>query len=121
MLPRLLIVDDHDGFRCVARAMLEADGFAVVGEAVDGQGAIASAAALRPDVVLLDLQLPGMDGFDVALLLAALPDPPIVVLTSSRPIEDLRRRTESSPVAGFLAKHELSGEAINAMVGAPGA
>jgi CheY-like chemotaxis protein len=120
MRPRMLIVDDHDGFRSVARTMLEAEGFAVVGEAVDGQSAVASAGALRPDVVLLDVHLPGLDGFDVARLLAALPDPPAVVLTSSRPIEDLRRRTESSPVAGFLAKHELSGAAINAMVGVPG-
>lgn len=81
---------------------------------------MASAGPLRPDIVLLDVHLPGMDGFDVALLLAALPDPPAVVLTSSRPIEDLRRRTESSPAAGFVAKHELSGAAINAMVRAPG-
>ncbi len=120
MRPRILIVDDHDGFRSVARAMLEAEGFAVVGDATDGQSAVASAGALRPDVVLLDVHLPGMDGFEVALLLAALPDPPTVILTSSRPIEDLRRRTESSPAVGFLSKHELSGAAINAMVREPG-
>ena len=62
---RILIVDDHPSFRRCARALLEADGFAVIGEAEDGEGALSAIGSLRPDVVLLDVQLPDMDGFAV--------------------------------------------------------
>lgn len=113
----VLIVDDHAGFRAVVRTMLEADGFVVVGEAVDGDSAVRAAATLRPGVVLLDVHLPDMDGFAVSDRLAALASPPAVVLISSRPIADLRRRVAASPVAGFLSKDELSGAAISGLVG----
>lgn len=113
----ILIVDDHAGFRAVARTMLEADGFDVVGEAVDGVSALRAAATLRPSMVLLDVHLPDMDGFAVSDRLAALTPPPAVVLVSSRPIADLRRRVAASRVAGFLSKHELSGAAITSLVG----
>jgi DNA-binding NarL/FixJ family response regulator len=116
MRPRVLIVDDHEGYRSLARAMLEADGFDVVGEAADGESAVAAVIDLRPDVVLLDVHLPGADGFAVSRRLAALPAPPTVLLISSRPIADVRRRVAESPVAGFLAKHELSGAALDAIV-----
>jgi DNA-binding NarL/FixJ family response regulator len=72
------IVDDHAAFQESA-ALLEAEGFAVVGEAADGGGAIAQAERLRPEVVLLDIQLPDLDGFAVAERLASRSDPPIVV------------------------------------------
>src|SRR5829696_1999551 len=117
MRPRILIVDDHDGFRAVARAMLEGDGFEIVGEAADAAGAIVAASTLRPSIVLLDVHLPDGDGFAASEQLAALPVPPVVVLISSRPITDLRRRLEGSPAVGFLAKHELSGAAVTALVG----
>ena len=84
MTARVLIVDDHAPFRARARALLEADGFEVVGEAADGEAAVAAAQRLRPDVVLLDVQLPGIDGFAVAERLAAEAEPPAVVLISSR-------------------------------------
>ena len=113
----VLIVDDHAGFRAVARTMLEADGFDVVGEAADGSSAVQAANSLRPSVVLLDIHLPDMDGFAVAERLAALAPPPAVVLISSRPMADLRRRVAASPVAGFLAKDELSGAALSAIIG----
>ena len=71
----VLIVDDHEGFRQSARALLEAEGFAVVGDAADGAAAVAEVARLRPDVVLLDVQLPDLDGFAVAGRLAAAPRP----------------------------------------------
>jgi len=117
MRSRILIVDDHDGFRAIARAMLESEGFDVVGEAVDGGDAVAAVSRLRPGIVLLDVHLPDMDGFAVSELLARMPGPPVVVLISSRPIADLRRRVRDSPVAGFLAKHELSGAAVSALSG----
>jgi DNA-binding NarL/FixJ family response regulator len=110
-----LIVDDHEGFRRMARALLEAEGFDVVGEAADGETALAEAARLRPVLVLLDIQLPDLDGFEVAARLASQADPPAVVLTSSRAARSYRRRLAASPVLGFIAKSELSGQALAAL------
>lgn len=112
----MLIVDDHDGFRESARALLEAEGFAVIGGAADGAGAVAAAARLRPDVVLLDVQLPDADGFAVAGQLAAGPDPPRVVLISSREAAAYGPRVSAAPVRGFLAKRELSGASLAALL-----
>src|SRR4051812_28175483 len=84
MATRVLIVDDHDGFRASARALLERHGLTIVGEAHDGESALRVAGELQPDVVLLDVQLPDRDGFDVAARLRELDDPPDVVLISSR-------------------------------------
>jgi DNA-binding NarL/FixJ family response regulator len=112
-----MIVDDHGGFRAVCRALLESEGFEVVGEAANGRDAVSVASRLLPAIVLLDVHLPGMDGFAVCRLLAALPAPPTVVLISSRPIADLRQRVRDSPAAGFLAKDELSAAAVTALVG----
>jgi DNA-binding NarL/FixJ family response regulator len=114
--PTVLIVDDHDGFRESARALLEAEGFAVVGGAADGAAAIAEVARLRPDVVLLDVQLPDVDGFTVAGRLAAGPDPPRVVLISSRDAAAYGPSVDTAPVCGFLAKRELSGASLAALV-----
>jgi DNA-binding NarL/FixJ family response regulator len=116
-MPRtVLIVDDHAGFRAGARALLEADGFEVVGEAADGESALAAAGRLRPDVVLLDVQLPGLDGFAVAERLAAGADAPAVVLVSSRGPDAFRRRLAASPACGFIAKLELSGECLASLI-----
>ncbi len=104
----LLIVDDHDGFRGVARALLEGDDFEVVGEASDGAAAVEQSRRLSPAVVLLDVHLPDHDGFEVSARLARLSQPPLVVLTSSRPVADLRRRLSSTHAAGFVPKDELS-------------
>jgi DNA-binding NarL/FixJ family response regulator len=112
----VLIVDDHEGFRCTARALLEADGYEVVGEAADGEAAIAEAARLRPWLVLLDIQLPDVDGFEVAARLAEASDPPAVILTSSRSASSYRRRLAESPANGFIPKSELSAEALTALV-----
>ena len=117
MRPRVMIVDDHGGFRAVCRTLLESEGFEVVGEAADGRDAVSAASRLLPAIVLLDVHLPDMDGFAVCRLLAALPVPPAVVLISSRPIADLRQRVRDSPVTGFLAKDELSGAALAELVG----
>jgi DNA-binding NarL/FixJ family response regulator len=113
----LLIVDDHADFRTGARALLEIDGFHVIGEAADGESALEAARRLQPEVVLLDIQLPGMDGFAVADRLAAEDDPPIVVLTSSRAAEAFHHRLQSArSVRGFIAKAELSGECLSAIL-----
>ena len=113
----VLIVDDHDGFRESARAMLEAEGFTVVGGAADGAAALAAVQRLRPEVVLLDVQLPDVDGFAVAEQLAAAPDPPRVVLISSRDAAAYGPRLGAAPACGFLAKRELSGASLAALVG----
>jgi len=112
----VLIVDDHAGFRESARALLEAEGFSVLGGAADAAAAITEVARLRPDVVLLDVQLPGLDGFAVAERLAAAPEPPKIVLISSRDATAYGARIGAAPVRGFLAKRELSGAALAALV-----
>lgn len=113
----MLIVDDHDDFRESASALLEAEGFAVIGEAADGAEALAAVERLRPQVVLLDIQLPDLDGFTVAELVAAGPDPPRVVLISSREAAAYGPRLEAAAARGFLPKRELSGSALAALVG----
>ena len=112
----VLIVDDHDAFRASARALLERHGFDVVGDAADGETALAAAERLRPDVVLLDVQLPGLDGFEVAERLAATATAPRVVLISSRARSAYELRLPRAPVAGFLGKHELTGPALAALL-----
>ena len=111
----VLIVDDHAGFRQVARALLEADGVEVVGEAADGESAITETERLRPQLVLLDIQLPDIDGFEVAARLGDAADPPAVVLTSSYAANSFRRRIAQSPARAFIPKGELSGEALAAL------
>jgi DNA-binding NarL/FixJ family response regulator len=113
----VVVVDDHEDFRASARALLEAEGFEVVGEAADGTEALAAVAALRPNIVLLDIQLPGPDGFDVAEQLASGPDPPTVVLISSRDAAAYGPRLVQTSASGFLPKSALSGEALAALVG----
>jgi len=113
----VLIVDDHPGFRRSARALLDADGFRVVGEAADGMTAIAEAARLAPELVLLDIQLPDVDGFVVATALANAQPQPQVILISSRDRASYAPQLESAPVAGFITKADLTGRAIRAVTG----
>jgi DNA-binding NarL/FixJ family response regulator len=116
MAQSVLIVDDHAPFRARARMVLEGDGFRVVGEAADGEAALAAAQRLRPEIVLLDVQLPDLDGFAVAERLAGEPEPPVVVLISSRGADAYRRRLRTSPARGFIAKAEFSGECLLALL-----
>jgi DNA-binding NarL/FixJ family response regulator len=113
----VLIVDDHETFRVAARELLVAAGFAVVGEAGDGPGALAEASRLAPDIVLLDVQLPGLDGFAVADRLAEREPSPAVVLISSRDAITYGDRVRRASVVGFVAKRELSGAALARLVG----
>jgi DNA-binding NarL/FixJ family response regulator len=114
----ILIVDDNASFRRQARAVLEADGLTVVGEAIDGASGLAEARRLRPDLVLLDVGLPDMEGFDVARELATHEPKPLVVLTSSRSASEYGPRLAGSPVLGFVPKDELSGAVILDLVAA---
>jgi DNA-binding NarL/FixJ family response regulator len=113
---RVLIVDDHAGFRLLAQRMLERAGFDVVGGAADGESALAQIELLAPDVVLLDVQLPVLDGFEVAERLAERPHAPAVILTSSRDRDDYGARIIESRVAGFIPKAELSGDALRRLL-----
>jgi DNA-binding NarL/FixJ family response regulator len=112
----VLIVDDHPSFRLQARALLEAAGLVVAGEASNGRSAIELAGSLRPEIVLLDVGLPDIDGFEVARRLAQASEPPVVVLTSSRDAASYGPLIAASPAAGFIAKDELTGPALAALV-----
>jgi DNA-binding NarL/FixJ family response regulator len=112
----VLIVDDHAEFRAAARALLEAGGFTVAAEAADGQSALRTALALHPDLVLLDIQLPDVDGFTVAELLGAQT---AIVLVSTRPASAYRDRLAASSAAGFLTKSELTLPALTALLTPP--
>lgn len=115
MCQTVLIVDDHAGFRRMARRVLEASGLTIVGEAEDAASAITAVGVLDPEVVLLDVLLPDGDGFTVAEAIAQLAGRARVVLTSSRDLEDLRTRLAQTSACGFLAKRDLSGEAVVAI------
>ena len=115
MTMSVLIVDDHAPFRTFAHSLLEAEGFEVAGEAEDGEAALAAAEELHPDIVLLDINLGTIDGFEVARRLADGLGPK-VVLISSRPASDYGARLDQAPVVGFLPKQELSGEALHRLV-----
>jgi CheY-like chemotaxis protein len=112
---RVLIVDDHEPFRAVARELLEGAGYVIAGEAVDAAEALAAVAAETPDAVLLDVQLPDSDGFSVATALAGAGGP-VVVLTSSREAEDYGGRIAACGARGFIPKSELSATAFAALV-----
>ena len=112
----VLIVDDHPSFRATARLLLESEGFEVVGEAADGAAGLRDARALEPDLVLLDVQLPDIDGFEVAAQLTGAGDGPTVVLTSSRDEADFGPLVAASGARGFVAKAELSGAALLALM-----
>jgi DNA-binding NarL/FixJ family response regulator len=112
----VLIVDDHPSFRATARLLLESEGFEVVGEAADGAAGLREARALAPDLVLLDVQLPDIDGFEVAAQLTGDGIGPTVVLTSSRDEADFGPLVAASGARGFVPKAELSGTALLALL-----
>lgn len=115
----MLLVDDHPAFRATARLLLESAGWEVTGEAEDVAGALAAIERLRPDAVLLDVQLPDGEGFDVLAALASRTAPgPAVVLVSSRDRCDYGDRIEASGARGFIAKAELTGAALDEVLAA---
>jgi DNA-binding NarL/FixJ family response regulator len=117
MSPTVLIVDDHPSFRASARAMLEAEGFDVVGELADGASVVEAVLTLEPDVVLLDVQLPDMTGFDVCARLETCDASATrVILVSSRDLTDFGELVDVSCACGFVPKGELSGDMIAALL-----
>jgi DNA-binding NarL/FixJ family response regulator len=112
----ILIVDDHPSFRATARLALEMAGFVVVGFATDGESGVSETLRLRPDVVLLDIGLPDMDGFEVAARLREEGSTAAIVLASSRDGSDFGSMIADAGVSGFISKSELSGDAVRALV-----
>ena len=115
VVKRVLIVDDHEPFRAIARELLESAGYVVSGEAADAADALAAVAVEVPDAVLLDVQLPDRDGFSVASALTA-DGGPAVVLISSRDADDYGRRVQACGARGFIPKSRLSAAAFAALV-----
>ena len=111
---RAIVVDDHAAFRASARRLLEVSGFEVVGEAGDGASGLELACRVEPALVLLDVALPDMSGFDVADALAG--SPAAVVLVSSRDPQDLGRRARHTGALGFIPKDQLSVESLLAVI-----
>jgi two-component system chemotaxis response regulator CheY len=118
MASSVLIVDDDRRFRAWARVLLERGGYVVVGEAADGASAIAAARRDRPRLVLLDVQLPDVDGFRVAQVMCAERSPPAIVLTSTRDAGDYGELIDDSGALGFLPKEQVSEEALGRLLGA---
>lgn len=112
----VLIVDDHLEFRVSARSLLEAGGFVVVGDAATGEEAIRETTRLRPAIVLLDIQMPDLDGFVVAQQIVAGRTPPVVILISSRDPGTYGDRLAGSPARGFLRKSSFSAQALTELI-----
>ncbi len=117
MPSRVLVIDDHAAFRAGARRLLEQGPFEVVAEAADGHDGLLAFAAHRPDVVLLDIVLPDIDGFEVVARLLDDPAAPAVVLVSTRDQADYGNRVQRSGARGFIQKSRLSAAAVAALVG----
>jgi len=120
MCRRVLIVDDNSAFRAAARQLLERSGFVVVAEAGSGNSALKQAETHRPDVALVDLQLPDFDGFEVAERLCLLNPAPRVILTSSLDGSDFGALVAASSALGFIPKGDLSAIAVETLLASTG-
>jgi CheY-like chemotaxis protein len=116
MRPRVLIVDDNSAFRAAARQLLERGRFVVAAEAGDGVEGLRAAKEHTPDLAIVDVQLPDLDGFELAERLRALEPAPKVILTSSLDGTDFGALVASSSALGFIPKAELSASAIEALL-----
>jgi DNA-binding NarL/FixJ family response regulator len=116
MALRVVLVDDDERFRAMACRALVADGVEVVAEAEDGEAAFDAVAHWRPDVVLLDIRLPGIDGLEVARQLRLQRGGPVVILISTLDVA-YGRRVAAGLAAGFLPKDQLSLSAILEIAG----
>lgn len=109
----VLVVDDHEGFRLRTRRLLERHRYRVL-EAANGADAIRRAERERPDIVLLDVHLPDMDGFEVAARLRAAGRAGAILLISTHPEADMAERLRTSVADGFIDKADLSASTIAA-------
>jgi CheY-like chemotaxis protein len=112
----VVIVDDSAGFRTQAHSLLAAAGFDVIVEAADGTSAVETIRSLSPELVLLDVQLPDLSGLEVARLLHQEPDPPTIILISSREALDYGSGIERSGADAFISKADLSAHALRAVL-----
>jgi two-component system, NarL family, nitrate/nitrite response regulator NarL len=115
-VPRTLIVDDSEQFLASAERLLSVGGVSVVGTARSGSEAVRLAEELRPDVALVDIDLGGESGLDVARDLAALVPAPVVVLISTHTETDVSEMVATSPAAGFIPKSRLDAAAVRALL-----
>ena len=121
MTLRLLIVDDSARFLRAARSLLERQGLTVVGVASDSSEALRQAETLRPDVILVDIDLGGESGFEVARRLDREAGPaPRVILVSTHAEQDYQELIAASPAVGFLPKAALSAGAVRAKLAGRG-
>jgi DNA-binding NarL/FixJ family response regulator len=113
---RVLLVDDDALVRSGLRMMLAgAEAIEVVGEADDGRGVLAAVDRHRPDVVLMDIRMPQLDGIAATRLLRAQPDPPAVVVLTTFDADELVLRALRAGAAGFLLKDTPPGEIVRAI------
>ena len=112
----IVLADDQELVRAGFRVILESEpGFRVVGEAADGAGAVEAVQQLRPDVVCLDVQMPGVDGLEAARRIAALPDPPAVLILTTFDSDDALFQALEAGASGFLLKNASPERLIDAV------
>jgi DNA-binding NarL/FixJ family response regulator len=116
MTRTVVVIDDNEPFRSWACDLLAREGYAVIGHAGAGADALRLAEALRPDVLVLDVQLPDMSGFEVLRRLPGGAGATEVVLISARDRDDYGSAVLHSGARAFIGKSELSGRALRAVL-----
>ena len=110
---RVLVVDDQAPFRQAARAVVDRlRDFEVVAESESGEDAVVAVGALRPDLVLMDINMGAMDGIEAARLIVDREQPPMVVLLSTYELADLPPAARSSGAAAYVNKDDLGGRVL---------
>ncbi len=116
MSVRVIVADDQAPFRRAARSVLEAAaGFQLVGEATSGEEAVALVGCLRPDLVLMDINMTGIGGIEAARSIATTYPETITILVSTYREEDLPHESRMCGAAGYLHKSELDGQSLGAL------
>ena len=114
----VLVVDDQAPFRSVARSLIAlVKGWQVVGEASSGEEAVALAAAIRPRVVLMDINLPGITGIEATRRIVAADPDAVVVLVSTYAADDLPDDALSCGAVGYVRKDDLTPRLLRSMLG----